>query len=145
MISSSPKPTTAIMEDYLKAIFEIGLDNKVVRVRDIAARMNVKMPAVTGMLKKLDHLNLVDYEKYGYVELKPEGREIAMEMHRRHNLLTVFLTTVLGVADKVAVEEACRMEHALSRSTLERLSRLVAAFRSGRSVKGEGIFFELNI
>ena len=120
-MKAAQKPITNVMEDYLEAIYEIGQEKKVVRVRDIAARMDVKMPTVTSMLKNLSGRNLVDYEKYEYVELSPEGREVALEMHRRHSALRRFLIDILRVDHQTADEEACKLEHALSSSTLDRL------------------------
>ena len=135
----TPKPTTAIMEDYLKVIFEIGLEKKAVRVRDIAAKLKVKMPTVTGMLKKLNQQELVRYEKYEYVELKPQGLEIATEMHRRHQVLQIFLIDILDVPEEVAEKEACGMEHVLSRATLARLNRFMGAARADRNNQGIGL------
>lgn len=121
MTADPQKPITMVMEDYLEAIYEIGLEKKVVRVRDIAARLDVKMPTVTSMLKSLNERDLVDYEKYEYVDLTPKGRAVGVEMHRRHETLRRFLTDILKVDSKTADDEACKLEHALSASTLDRL------------------------
>lgn len=120
------KPLTATMEDYLEAIFDLDKDKRVVRVRDIAKRMDVKMPTVTSALKTLNSKGLVHYEKYEYVELTPEGSAVGGEMHRRHKLLLTFLTDILKVDYETANEEACKMEHALSAATLERLADFMA-------------------
>ena len=126
MKNKQEKPLTTVMEDYLEAIYEIGLEKKVVRVRDIASRMDVKMPTVTSMLKSLSGRELVDYEKYEYVELSRQGEKVAKEMHRRHQLLRSFLIDILKVEHQTADEEACRMEHALSASTLDRMVDFMA-------------------
>ena len=70
------KPLTPTMEDYLEAIFDLEKSKKFVRVKDIAKRMNVKMPTVTSMLKTLGGKNLVNYRKYEYVELTADGTGI---------------------------------------------------------------------
>jgi hypothetical protein len=57
------------MEDYLEAIFQSDEDKKAVRVKDIAKRVDVKMPSLSSMLKTLNNRGLVNYEKYEYVEL----------------------------------------------------------------------------
>lgn len=114
------------MEDYLEAIFIINETKKVVRVKDIAQKLDVKMPTVTSMLKNLSKKNLVFYEKYEYVELTAEGESIGREIQRRHQLLCRFLTDVLRVDMKTADQEACRMEHALSLDTLKRLADFMA-------------------
>jgi DtxR family Mn-dependent transcriptional regulator len=116
------KPLTYAMEDYLEAIFDLGQEKKVVRVKDIAKRMDVKMPTVTSMLKGLSKRGLVDYQKYEYVELTRTGTKVGQEMRRRHEVLFRFLTTILKVGPKKADEEACKMEHALSPATLDRFT-----------------------
>ena len=126
MGNEKEKAVTPVMEDYLEAIYEIGLDKKVVRVRDIAARLDVKMPSVTSMLKNLNSRNFVEYEKYEYVELSPSGLEIALEIHRRHEALRQFLTKILRIDPQTADQEACQMEHALSGETLTRLVDFMA-------------------
>ncbi len=120
--SSATKPLTSVMEDYLEAIFDLDKDKKVVRVKDIAKRMNVKMPTVSSMLKTLSARGLVNYEKYEYVELTSEGAKVGGEMRRRHEILRQFLTDILDIKPKVADEEACMMEHALCTHTLNRLA-----------------------
>ena len=115
------KPLTSVMEDYLEAIFNLDREKKFVRVRDIAKRMDVKMPTVSSMLKTLNSKGLVNYEKYEYVELTQRGADVGKEMRRRHGILRKFLTEVLKVEFGTADEEACKMEHALGEDTLESL------------------------
>ena len=116
----SKKPLTPAMEDYLEAIFNLGKEKRVVRVKDIAKRLGVKMPTVTSMLKALSKRELIDYEKYEYLELTKKGLNVGREIHRRHHILRSFLTDILNVDLKKADEQACKMEHAVSTSTLDR-------------------------
>jgi len=110
------------MEDYLEAIFVLDKDKKVIRVRDIARRMDVKMPTVTSMLRTLSDRGLVHYEKYEYVELTDSGADVGREMRRRHRMLYRFLTDILKIDAKTADDEACKVEHTLSLTTLESLT-----------------------
>ncbi|MEZ4528782.1 MAG: metal-dependent transcriptional regulator [Desulfobacterales bacterium] len=119
---TAEKPLTSAMEDYLEAIFDLDQDKKFVRVRDIAKKMAVKMPSVTSMLKTLNERNLVNYEKYEYVELTEQGADIGREIRQRHEVIRKFLTEILKIDFKTADEDACRMEHALSPVTLESLA-----------------------
>ena len=121
IIETAKKPLTSVMEDYLEAIVELDEDKKAVRVKDIAKRMAVKMPSVSSMLKTLNDRGLVNYEKYEYVELTKDGADIGREMRRRHDILLRFLTDILNIEFEIADEEACKMEHTLSHSTLESL------------------------
>ena len=117
---SENKPITSKMEDYLEAIVTLEEEKKAVRVKDIASKMGVSMPTVTSMLKNLSKAELVEYEKYEYIELTDKGREIGKEIQRRHRALKKFLHEILGIEDAVAEQEACKMEHAVSTSTLDR-------------------------
>ncbi len=124
MVSTQKKPTTTkplttVMEDYLEAIFDLSQEKKVVRVKDIAKRMDVKMPTVSSMLRTLNERKLVDYEKYEYIDLTKEGVTIGKEMRRRHEVMLAFLTRILQVNPEEADAEACKMEHALSSATLD--------------------------
>lgn len=115
------KPLTSVMEDYLEAIYNLDEENKIVRVKDIAKRMDVKMPTVSSMLKTLNTRGMVNYEKYEYVELTQSGASIGKEMRRRHKTLQRFLSEILDIDPRTADEEACKMEHALSAETLDSL------------------------
>ena len=120
--SAAEKPLTSVMEDYLEAIFDLDQEKRVVRVKDIAKRMDVKMPTVSSMLKTLNNRGLVNYEKYEYVELTKDGSAVGKEIRRRHEVLLKFLTEILEIEFKIADEEACKMEHALSTTTLDSLA-----------------------
>jgi len=115
------KRLTPAMEDYLEAIFNLDKEKRVVRVKDIAKALAVKMPTVTNMLKTLSKRKLIDYEKYEYIELTKKGNRIGKEINRRHHVLRSFLVDILKVDPKKADEEACEMEHAVSPSTLDRI------------------------
>ena len=109
------------MGNYLENIYTLSLDKKVVRVRDIAKKIKVRMPSVNGALKKLAELGLIRHERYEFVELTEAGGELAERILRRHEILQSFLTGVLKVSEKVAAEDACQIEHILSRETIEKL------------------------
>ncbi|NJL60436.1 MAG: metal-dependent transcriptional regulator [Desulfobacteraceae bacterium] len=124
-INIAEKPLTSVMEDYLEAIYDLDKDQKVVRVRDIAKKMDVKMPSVTSMLKTLNERKLVHYEKYEYVELTEHGAAIGREIRQRHEIIRKFLTEILQIDFKTADEDACKIEHTLSPSTLDRLTDFI--------------------
>jgi DtxR family Mn-dependent transcriptional regulator len=116
---------TNTMEDYLEAISVLDERNKYVRVKDIAKYMKVKMPTVTSALRSLAKKNLVDHERYEYVELTEQGSMIAQDIRRRHDAILKFLTEVLNVDQKTAEKDACGMEHAMSATTLDHLLKLI--------------------
>lgn len=131
------KNLTSTMEDYLETIYDLDLDKRAIRVKDIARRLNVKMPTVTSMLKILSERGLINYQKYEYVELTDQGTSVGKEMHRRHEVFLKFLTEVLKVDFDSANEEACKMEHTLSPETMASLTDFMefiqACPRAGKS------------
>lgn len=117
----SKNPLTPTIEDYLEAIYNLAREKRVVRVRDIAKKLGVKMPTVTNMLKTLSQKGLIDYEKYEYLELTGKGSDVGSEIDQRHQILRRFLTGILKIDFDQADEDACKMEHAVSPATLERV------------------------
>jgi DtxR family Mn-dependent transcriptional regulator len=117
---------TPAMEDYLEAIFNLSQEKRVVRVKDIAKRLGVKMPTVTNMLKTLSERGMIDYEKYEYLELTGKGSDIGSQVDQRHRTLKAFLTDILQIDQGQADEDACKMEHAVSPTTLERMVEFMA-------------------
>lgn len=115
------KPLTSTMEDYLEAIYDLNQEHPSVRVRDIAQKLDVKMPTVTSMLKSLNEKGYVNYEKYEYVELTDEGTNVGKEMRYRHDVIYEFLTKTLEIDLKTGDIEACKIEHSLNSDTLKRM------------------------
>jgi DtxR family Mn-dependent transcriptional regulator len=113
------------MEDYLEAIYCIGQGKRVVRVKNIASRVGVKMPTVTSMLKSLNQKGFVDYEKHEYLELTPKGEKVGREINRRHQIILSFLIEILGIDPEVADREACLIEHGIGGETMDRLVRFI--------------------
>lgn len=112
---------SASLEDYLEAIFLLVRDHRVARVKDIAERLGVQMPSVTGALRSLSEKGLVHHDPYSYTTLTPRGEEIARELFHRHQVLTSFLNEYLGLDLETAERNACDMEHAIEPVVLERL------------------------
>jgi DtxR family Mn-dependent transcriptional regulator len=113
------------MEDYLETISILARERKVVRVTQISDVLGVKKPSVTSALKKLREAKLIEHERYGYVELTDDGQRIADDVLRRHEILQCFLVEILGIDQERAAEDACKMEHAVSPVTAEKLSKFV--------------------
>lgn len=116
---------TPTMEDYLETIITLEATKKAVRVKDIAKALKVKMPSVTSALGKLAEKNLVNHEKYGYVELTNRGKKVASEIYRRHEILFSFLSETLNIEPEIAEKDACQIEHVISPTTLERLVKFI--------------------
>ncbi len=116
---------SARLEDYLETIFLLVRDERVARVRDIAARRSVQMPSVTGAVRSLSAKGLVNYDPYSYITLTPRGEAIARDLFHRHQVLTAFLTDLLGLEPETAERNACHIEHAIEPVVLERLIEFV--------------------
>ena len=116
---------TASMEDYLEAIAILHDQRQVVRVSHIGKALGVTMPSVTSAISRLTEEGFVTHERYGHVELTPKGYRIARNVVHRHEALRRFLAEILGVDPDTAEEDACKMEHSLSPSSQERLSKFL--------------------
>jgi DtxR family transcriptional regulator, Mn-dependent transcriptional regulator len=116
---------TPSMENYLESIFELGKEGQAVRVKDVADKMSVKMSSVTGALQNLAKNNLVHYTPYQSIILTENGEELARRVHNRHRVLTSFLIDVLGVKYDIAEMDACKLEHVLSKETMDGLLKFM--------------------
>jgi DtxR family Mn-dependent transcriptional regulator len=118
--------TTESVDDYLKAILELGgPSSERVTSNALAAHLEVRAASVTGMLKKLagQRPSFVKYEKHYGVRLSELGKRRALEIQRHHRLLERFLHDVLDFSWDEVHEEAERLEHYIS----ERLEDRIAA------------------
>lgn len=109
------------MEDYLEAISLAADENGRARITDIRDMLGVKTPSVTGAVNALAKEGYLTHEPYHGVELTAKGRRAAEDVKKRHAILSRFLTQVIGVSPKTADIDACKMEHTVSRETLEKL------------------------
>jgi DtxR family Mn-dependent transcriptional regulator len=121
MIMNVSKEISASLEDYLEAIFWIIAIKGVARVKDIAKTLSVKASSVTGALQALAKKNYINYAPYEVITLTSEGEKLAKNVVRRHQILKDFFISVLAVDEKLADEGACKMEHTIERTILERL------------------------
>lgn len=118
------------LEDYLEAIHKIQKEKRAARAKDIVMAMGVSNASVTGALRALAEKKLVNYAPYDLITLTDRGQRTAEGVIRRHQTLRSFLTEILGVEDDAADEAACKMEHAVSKDVLDRLSKFVARART---------------
>ncbi|CAN5187795.1 metal-dependent transcriptional regulator [soil metagenome] len=117
----SDTPSTAV-QDYLKAIHSLGGADHVVYPAEIATHLEVKAPSVTGMLKRLSEAGWITYTSGDGARLTDLGRIEARRVIRRHRLVELFLTQVLGLDWSEVDAEAEALEHAIS----PRLERAIA-------------------
>jgi DtxR family Mn-dependent transcriptional regulator len=116
------QPSRAV-QDYLKAIHSLGGAEKVVSPVVIAERLQVRAPSVTGMLKRLSDAGWIKYMPGTGARLTLRGVTEARRVIRRHRLIELFLTRVLGLDWSEVDIEAEALEHAIS----PRLEQAIAA------------------
>jgi len=116
-------PLTTAVQDYLKAIHAVGGAGGVASSNDIAGALGVRASSVTGMLKKLAKDGFIKYESRGGAKLTSRGLAEARRVVRRHRLVELFLTRVLGLDWSEVDAEAEALEHAIS----PRLEQALAA------------------
>ena len=120
MIGTSERLSDSL-EDYMEAIFHIEVKKHAARAKDIADRLQVSNSSVTGALRLLSEKGLVNYAPYDIITLTDKGRELAKRVVWKHKTLHNFFVNVLGVESDEAEETACKMEHGVSKSVLERI------------------------
>lgn len=113
------------MEDYLEAIAVLKKRDGIARVRDISRFLGVEPPSVASALNSLSKSGFVIHERYGYVDLTPEGKRLAEQVENKHKVLLEFLTKLLGINPVIANEDACRMEHSVSPETLRKITKFM--------------------
>ena len=113
---------TRSVEDYLKAIYLLGAKGQPAATSDIALRLELSAPSVSGMIKRLSDQGLIEHEPYKGVELTPAGRRVALRMLRRHRVIEAYLVGFLGYRWDTVHDEAERLEHAVSEQLIERMA-----------------------
>jgi DtxR family Mn-dependent transcriptional regulator len=115
------------IEDYIKAIYELKGAERKVSSSELAAKLRVTPASVTGMMKKIarEKPDVIRYTPHRGVRLTVPGASIALGIIRRHRLIELFLTNVLGYSWDEVHEEAERLEHVISAKFEERLATLL--------------------
>ena len=115
---------SAAREDYLEAILTLSETRGYARSVEVAERLGVSRASVSRAIGKLKELGYVEAGRYASLTLTPAGVAAAQTVRDRHSALKAFLVNTLGVEEAIAEVDACRMEHCVSRETLERIKAL---------------------
>ena len=107
-------------EDYLETILILSAKKPVVRGVDIAEALGYKKSSVSVAMKHLRENGHITVTSEGYIYLTDSGLKIAEMIYERHQLLSSWLI-YLGVDEKTALNDACRIEHDLSPQSFEKL------------------------
>ena len=114
-------------EMYLETILILTIRDHLVRSIDVAKYMNFSKPSVSRAMGRLKEQEYIVIDPEGYITLTESGRAIAEKIYERHNVLSALLMR-LGVDEKIAAEDACRIEHDISDETFAAIKRHVAEY-----------------
>ena len=111
-------------EDYLESILMLKKQKGAVRSIDIAEHFSYSRPSISRAMSILRADGMITMDRNGYIELTSDGLKIANSVYARHNILISFLS-LLGISDKTAEADACRIEHVLSQESVNRIEEFV--------------------
>lgn len=111
-------------ENYLETILILSSKLPVVRSVDIANELGFKKSSVSVAMKNLREKNHITVTNAGFIYLTESGKEIAEMIYERHKLLSDWLIH-LGVPEEIAIEDACRMEHDISKESFAAIKKFI--------------------
>lgn len=116
-------------EMYLETILVLKrTKNDGVHAVDVSRAMGFSKPSVSIALKRLKNQGYIDIDGFDHIILLPEGEKVAKEIYERHEVLSaVFME--LGVPEDIAIKDACRIEHVISKETFEAFKRRSAKIK----------------
>ncbi|MCI5856869.1 MAG: metal-dependent transcriptional regulator [Agathobacter sp.] len=115
-------------ENYLETILILSKKLPVVRSVDIANELGFKKSSVSVAMKNLREKNHITVTDAGFIYLTEEGRQIAEMIYERHEMISGFLEK-LGVSKEIAAEDACRIEHVISKESFSALKDFILSMK----------------
>ena len=112
-------------ENYVKALFNLSNESGEVNVNELSKWLQIKMPTVTSMMKKLAEKKLVHYESYKPLRLTEKGKKEAALIIRKHRLTEMFLVEKMGFGWENVHEIAEQVEHIHSPDFFEKMDELL--------------------
>lgn len=116
---------TNSQEEYLKTIYLLEKNSRKVRVTDIALKLKITKPSVNKAINLLKDMELIHYKAYGNITLTKEGKNYAVEVIKKQDILKMFLVEILSIEEQQAEEEAIAMKHAISEQTAKKLNQYI--------------------
>jgi DtxR family Mn-dependent transcriptional regulator len=112
-------------ENYLKALYNIANEAGEVNVAELSKSLDIKMPTVTSMMKKLANKKLVHYESYKPLRLTEKGKKEASLIIRKHRLTEMFLVDKMKMGWEDVHDIAEQIEHIQSPVFFEKMDELL--------------------
>lgn len=116
---------SASMEDYLEMIYRLSKDTGFTRINELSEALNVHPPSATRMVQKLGVMNLLQYERYGVILLRAEGKRLGELLLAKHNIVESFFR-LLGIDDEKILTETEKVEHTLSDETVKCFEKYIS-------------------
>lgn len=114
--------TNESAENYLETILILSKVHPTVRSIDVAEELGFKKSSVSVAMKNLREKTHIIVSKEGFITLTDEGKAIAEMIYERHELITKWLVR-LGVDKETAADDACKLEHVISKESFEAIKR----------------------
>ncbi len=108
-----PKQISENIDEYMEEMYRCELEKREISTKGLAEKLKISMPSVSEMLAKLKTKGLVEYEPRLEIRLTSKGRKEGRTVYAKHKTILRFLVS-LGMGEKEAEDEACRLEHAVS-------------------------------
>jgi DtxR family transcriptional regulator, Mn-dependent transcriptional regulator len=102
-------------EEYIETIYKLQKRNGNAKTKELSETMHIVPGSITNTIERLESHGLVTHEPYRGVKLTLEGEKIALNIIRKHRLAERLLTDILNAEWSTAHEEACKLEHALTK------------------------------
>jgi DtxR family Mn-dependent transcriptional regulator len=114
---------TAVVEEYLEAIYKLQEKYRVARTSDLVSSLKVAPGTVTNTVERLEKEGYITHEPYRGVKLTPKGLRIAIQVVRRHRLSERLLTDILHMKWDRVHEAACKLEHGITDEIIKPLEK----------------------
>ncbi|RAV97874.1 metal-dependent transcriptional regulator [Pseudochryseolinea flava] len=112
-------------ENYIKSIYSLSLEAGEVTVSELAKKLNVKLPTVNSMIKKLAAKKVVSYAPYQGIKMTEKGKKEALSIIRKHRLAELFLVKVMGLGWEEVHDIAEQLEHVESERFYNRIDEML--------------------
>lgn len=110
-------------EEYVEAIYRLQKRSHVAKTKDLAEELQVVPGSITNTIEHLERHGLVKHEPYRGVRLTAKGERLALNVLRRHRLAERLLTDILNAEWSNVHENACKLEHALTKDVITLLEK----------------------
>ena len=114
---------TSSMEDYLEMIYRLYMDKQILRINNLAQQLNVKPSSASKMVSNLKKYGLVDFEKYGVIQLTEKGLELGEYLLYRHELLHKLFCFINDTSNEL--EQVEKVEHFIDTRTIHNLKNFL--------------------